>query len=135
MGGHSDRITTWLRENGVNGTFFVLGQSLQARLQKTSPEALNALYAGQCVASHGWEHKSHASWDQWQDSVTRVQALLGKALPDRAVPLFRPPYGQRQADSGAFFAGQGCAWRCGTSIPRTGTPASAATWPASACSA
>lgn len=107
VGGHSDRITTWLRENGVNGIFFVLGQSLQARLQKTSPEALNALYAGQCVASHGWEHKSHASWDQWQDSVTRVQALLGKALPDKAVPLFRPPYGQRQADSGAFFAGQG----------------------------
>jgi peptidoglycan/xylan/chitin deacetylase (PgdA/CDA1 family) len=107
LGGNSDKLAAWLRQQGLNGTFYVLGSNLQQRLQKTSGTALNQLYAGQCVASHGWEHKSHASWGDWQGSVTRTRELLQRELPSRYVPLFRPPYGQRQADSQAFFAGQG----------------------------
>lgn len=106
-GGHSDKLAAWLRQQGLNGTFYVLGSNLQQRLQKTSAAALNQLYAGQCVASHGWEHKSHAGWADWQGSVSRTRELLQRELPDLYVPLFRPPYGQRQADSQAFFAGQG----------------------------
>lgn len=107
LGGNSDRLAAWLRQQGLNGTFYVLGSNLQQRLQKTSAAALNQLYAGQCVASHGWEHKSHASWADWQGSVQRTGELLQRELPALYVPLFRPPYGQRPADSQAFFAGQG----------------------------
>ncbi|HSC84058.1 MAG TPA: polysaccharide deacetylase family protein [Pseudomonas sp.] len=105
-GGSSDKLVGWLRQQHLNGTFFVLGSNLQARLQKTSGAALNQLYAGQCVASHGWEHKSHAGWSDWQGSVMHTRELLQRELPEAYVPLFRPPYGQRKADSQAFFNGQ-----------------------------
>ncbi|WP_175748528.1 polysaccharide deacetylase family protein [Burkholderia pyrrocinia] len=39
-----------------------------------------------------------------------MPTMLGFAsssLPSSYVPLFRPPYGQRRADSGAFFDAQG----------------------------
>ncbi|MWV12850.1 polysaccharide deacetylase family protein [Pseudomonas sp. R-28-1W-6] len=107
LGGHTDKLAAWLREQGLNGTFYVLGSNLQQRLQKTSAAALNQLYAGQCVASHGWEHKAHTSWADWQGSVSRTRELLQRELPALYLPLFRPPYGQRQADSQAFFASQG----------------------------
>ena len=38
---------------------------------------------------------------------SEAQDEMNSGAYDKAVPLFRPPYGQRQADSGAFFAGQG----------------------------
>jgi peptidoglycan/xylan/chitin deacetylase (PgdA/CDA1 family) len=66
------------------------------------------LYKNQCVANHGWEHQSHAKWANWQDSIQRTQTLITSTLSTgNALPLFRPPYGQRQADSGAFFQQQG----------------------------
>jgi peptidoglycan/xylan/chitin deacetylase (PgdA/CDA1 family) len=52
---------------------------------------------------HGWEHKSHSSWIQWQDSVIKTTDLVHNQLATEFSPLFRPPYGQRKADSGAFF--------------------------------
>ena len=107
QGGSSDRLADWLRQQGLSATFYVLGGNLQQRLQKTSAVAVRQLYAGQCVASHGWAHKSHASWSDWQDSVIRTRELLQQSVPELYVPLFRPPYGQRRADSQAFFAGQG----------------------------
>lgn len=105
--GSSDKLTAWLRQQRLSATFYVLGGNLQKRLQKTSAEAVRQLYAGQCVASHGWEHKSHASWSDWQGSVILTRELLQQTVPELYVPLFRPPYGQRHADSQAFFAGQG----------------------------
>jgi len=105
--GSSDRLADWLRQQRLSATFYVLGGNLQQRLQKTSAEAVRQLYAGQCVASHGWAHKSHASWSDWQNSVIRTRELLQQSVPELYVPLFRPPYGQRRADSQAFFAGQG----------------------------
>lgn len=101
-GGNTDRLLRTLRELRLQGTFFVLGESLQRR----SDDAAR-LYAGMCVASHGWQHQSHARWPQWQDSVTRSSALVAQRVGAGYVPLFRPPYGQRLADSGAFFRAQG----------------------------
>ncbi len=105
--GSSDRLAAWLRQQRLSATFYVLGSNLQQRLQKTSAEAVRQLYKGQCVASHGWEHKSHANWSDWQGSVIRTRELLQKTMPELYVPLFRPPYGQRRMDSEAFFAAQG----------------------------
>lgn len=105
--GTTDQTLAMLDKEKKSGVFFVLGEHLQSRLSKTTPTALAALYNKQCVGSHGWEHQSHAKWEQWQDSIKRTQALLNAALPaGNVVPLFRPPYGQRKADSGAFFQAQ-----------------------------
>ncbi len=87
----------------MTATFFVLGKSLQERLDSTSVAGVQALYRQQCVGIQGWEYRSHSQWLDWQDSVRRSAALVQQVLPDNFVPLFRPPYGHRRADSGDFF--------------------------------
>ncbi|MDD5123444.1 polysaccharide deacetylase family protein [Methylovulum sp.] len=105
--GTSDDVLAMLEENHKNAVFFVLGENFQARLHKTDANTLSGIYKHQCVASHGWEHQSHAKWAQWQDSIKRTQALITSVIAkENFLPLFRPPYGQRKADSGAFFQAQ-----------------------------
>jgi peptidoglycan/xylan/chitin deacetylase (PgdA/CDA1 family) len=105
--GITDETMGMLEANKKSGVFFVLGENFQKRLNKTDSAALTSLYKNQCVGLHGWEHQSHAKWDQWQDSIKRTQALLESTLPKFDIaPLFRPPYGQRKDDSGTFFRSQ-----------------------------
>ncbi|MNP03324.1 Peptidoglycan-N-acetylmuramic acid deacetylase PdaC [compost metagenome] len=107
VGGGTDSLTEYLRRQKLGATFFVLGNSLQMRRDKTSLSDLRALYKGQCVGIQGWQYRSHGQWQDWQQSVLRSQARVQADLPDQYVPLFRPPYGQRRADSQDFFASQG----------------------------
>lgn len=105
--GTSDETLGMLEGEKKSATFFVLGENFQGRLDKSDVAAISELYNNQCVALHGWEHQSHAKWELWQDSIKRTQVLLNQTLPQGNVsPLFRPPYGQRKADSGAFFQAQ-----------------------------
>lgn len=105
--GNTDALTEYLRRQKMNGLFFVLGSALQARVDKSSIMAVRDLYKQQCVGIEGWQYRSHSHWQDWQDSVQRSAALAQSVLPDNYVPLFRPPYAQRQADSGPFFRKQG----------------------------
>jgi peptidoglycan/xylan/chitin deacetylase (PgdA/CDA1 family) len=104
--GATDWLADFMRQQKINATFFVLGKNLQGRLDASSPQALQTLYRQQCVGLQGWEYRSHAHWNDWQDSVERSAALVQQTLPDNFVPLFRPPYGHRRADSGQFFRDQ-----------------------------
>ena len=100
-------LTDYLRRQHVGATFFVLGTRLQQWQAKPTAVPLRQLYADQCVGLMGWEYRSHAQWQSWQESLRRSQALVRASLPDRYVPLFRPPYGQRQAQGQAFLDGLG----------------------------
>ncbi|WP_312935490.1 polysaccharide deacetylase family protein [Pseudomonas sp.] len=106
-GGSTDDLTDYLRRQQVQGTFFVLGNRLQQRRAATSVAALSTLYARQCVGIQGWEYRSHAQWQGWQDSLRRSQARVQADLPAHYVPLFRPPYGQRRSDGEGFMLSQG----------------------------
>jgi peptidoglycan/xylan/chitin deacetylase (PgdA/CDA1 family) len=107
-GGNTDDTLKMLAAQKKSAAFFMLGQNLQGRLAHNRDARLADQYKGQCIASHGWEHQSHAKWDQWEDSIKRTQSLLKDSFPAADVlPIFRPPYGQRKADSGAFFQAQG----------------------------
>ncbi|ARD14556.1 MULTISPECIES: polysaccharide deacetylase family protein [Pseudomonas] len=101
--GGTDWLVDFMRQQKMTATFFVLGKSLQERLDSTSTTSLQALYRQQCVGIQGWEYRSHSQWLDWQGSVQRSAALVQRVLPDNFVPLFRPPYGHRRADSGDFF--------------------------------
>ncbi len=101
--GGTDWLADFMRQQKMTATFFVLGKSLQERLDSTSVASVQALYRQQCVGIQGWEYRSHSQWLDWQDSVRRSAALVQQVLPDNFVPLFRPPYGHRRADSGDFF--------------------------------
>lgn len=105
--GNTDATLAMLAAEHKNAVFFVLGQQWQTRQHKSND--LAQLYQNQCVALHGFEHQSHAKWANWQDSIIRTKTLLLDALAqtDSYTPLFRPPYGQRTADSGVFFQQQG----------------------------
>lgn len=105
-GGSTDALTRYLRKQKLQATFFVLGTRLQQRRDAGPANALGQLYAGQCVGIQGWEYRSHAQWQGWQDSIRRAQAQVQADLPAQYVPLFRPPYGQRRADGEAFMASQ-----------------------------
>lgn len=105
-GGSTDALTEYLRKQKLQGTFFVLGNRLQQRRDTGAANALAQLYAGQCVGIQGWEYRSHAQWQGWQDSIRRAQARVQADLPEQYVPLFRPPYGQRRTDGEAFMASQ-----------------------------
>lgn len=106
--GNTDDTLAMLTVQQKSAVFFVLGENLHNRIAKTDADTLAALYKNQCVANHGWEHQSHAKWANWQDSIQRTQTLITSTLnTGNALPLFRPPYGQRKTDSGAFFQQQG----------------------------
>ena len=107
MGGKTDWLTDYLRKQTMNAAFFALGSSLQGRVERSSVSDVQALYQGQCVGIQGWQYRSHSHWVDWQSSITRSAALVQNLLPENYVPLFRPPYGQRRADSQGFFQQQG----------------------------
>lgn len=104
--GGTDWLADFMRQQKMNATFFVLGKNLQERLAAQSASALQSVYRLQCVGIQGWEYRSHSQWLEWQDSVRRSAGLTEQLLPDNFIPLFRPPYGQRRADSGQFFRDQ-----------------------------
>jgi len=104
--GATDWLADFMRQQKINATFYVLGKTLQARIDSSSATAVQTLYKQQCVGVQGWEYRSHAHWIDWQDSVIRSAALVQQVLPDNFVPLFRPPYGHRRADSAGFFRDQ-----------------------------
>ncbi|MFJ3075810.1 MULTISPECIES: polysaccharide deacetylase family protein [Pseudomonas] len=105
-GGSTDTLADYLNKQKLQGTFFVLGNRLQQRRDRGPANALSQLYGAQCVGIQGWEYRSHAQWNGWQDSLKRSQARVQADLPEQYVPLFRPPYGQRRSDGEAFMASQ-----------------------------
>jgi len=104
--GNTDDLAGYLRKQKMSGLFFVLGNALQARLDKTSMPAVRELYRQQCVGVEGWQYRSHSQWQDWEDSILRSISLVQSALPDNYAALFRPPYGQRRADGAGFFKAQ-----------------------------
>lgn len=100
-------VAEYLRKSNINGTFFVLGKDIQARLAEGSVASLQAMYSQQCLGVQGWEFRSHSHWQDWQDSVKRSAELVKSKLPENYVPLFRPPDGQRRSDAQGFFESQG----------------------------
>ncbi|HRI63924.1 MAG TPA: polysaccharide deacetylase family protein [Polyangium sp.] len=105
--GSTDTLLKTLEQQGIHGTFYVVGTNLQARLQVETREQLRERYQGQCVALHGWNHVSHQKSENWQKSVLDVQQLVQQVFLTQYRPWFRPPYGQRRADGGSFFQEHG----------------------------
>jgi peptidoglycan-N-acetylglucosamine deacetylase len=105
--GNTDVLLSLLAKTDIHAMFYLLGERLEARLQQDNPAALAKIFQGQCVAMHGWQHRSHALWEQWQGSVTDTTKLVKATFPQQYRPWFRPPYGQRRPDSAGFFRKNG----------------------------
>lgn len=96
-GGHTEKYVELLKKENISAYFFVLGNALSSRLTKSSVSEVGQLYSGQCLASHGFEHKSHQTWSSWSASLDKTKDLIRSVYPEKPVP-FRPPYGQRSAE-------------------------------------
>ncbi len=110
-GGGTDKLMAILTERKASGIFFVLGDALKTRRDKGGPDALKALYQGQCVGSHGQEHKSHQKLATWKESLESSRGLVGSVGVEgnNTSVLFRPPYGQRTEELTRFLKEQGAA--------------------------
>lgn len=75
-----------LDQAGIHAQFFLIGSQLK-NVQPPRDQ-----YRGQCVGSHGYEHKSHQHWADWANSLTETRALLAPYQPGPY--WFRPPFGQ-----------------------------------------
>lgn len=101
----TEQLQQWLQTEGIGAFFFVLGENLQRRAAEQPLQNLTPLYAGQCLASHGYRHVAHQKLAQWQDSLERTRDLIVQVQPD-APELglwFRPPYGQRNPELVAYL--------------------------------
>ncbi|MFM8330168.1 MAG: polysaccharide deacetylase family protein [Candidatus Methylumidiphilus sp.] len=105
--GDTDALLRTLAQTDIHALFFVLGEPLDTRARRAEATPIAQTYQGQCVALHGWQHRPHTQWPGWQASVIDTQNLVKRLLPQQYRPWFRPPYGQRLPDSGAFFSQHG----------------------------
>lgn len=96
--GDTDRYVAMLRLQHISATFFALGNALEQRLHATSSQSVQSLYQGQCLASHGYEHKSHQKWVDWKSSLDKTNDLIHQVYPEQKTIMFRPPYGQRHGE-------------------------------------
>lgn len=108
--GHTDTVIVTLKSLDINGTFFILGDHVQADLKKEDSKTLADRYKGMCVASHGMEHQSHAKWDQWKTSMEQSSQLFKKTFGNAYIAWFRPPYGQRLPESQGLFFDKTILW-------------------------
>lgn len=106
-GGSSDRTVAVLRDNGLTGIFFVLGDNLAERIAANSVAESEALYRGMVVAVHGMDHRSPTSFAGWRESIRATQLLVDSVGPGVARRLYRPPYGRRTPDCSALLARDG----------------------------
>lgn len=94
-GGNTDALIARLQELDLHAQFFMLGENLNKRRGKTGIEKMRALYSGQCVAAHGYTHKSHQKMTDWHESINATLKQLDEIFGVAKVHYFRPPYAQR----------------------------------------
>lgn len=101
---YTDRILEILRQHRIKSVFFELGVNLATvnhnRIQPTRASAAtrHLIEAGYAVGSHGFSHQvlPQMSDSQIGAEIDRTSRLL-QAVANVQTPLFRPPYGERDA--------------------------------------
>lgn len=94
--GTTDKLAATLKTLNLNGMFFVLGESLQNRINASSTEKTAQIYEGSKLESHGKLHKSHQYLETWKESIDYTFNAIGTVKSNaNQKKYFRPPYGQR----------------------------------------
>lgn len=93
----TEQLAELLSKKDIHSFFFVLGE----RFSKSKKD-LKKVYQEQCLGSHGFKHKSHQKWSEWQDSLSKTSSLLSTI--SKPPFWFRPPYGQRTQEVTEYLA-------------------------------
>jgi peptidoglycan/xylan/chitin deacetylase (PgdA/CDA1 family) len=102
----TEKYSHLLRENKISAFCFALGDSLETKLKKTSVVTLKGIYRGHCLASHGYHHNPHPKWAGWKSSIDSASHVIRRITENNSPVLFRPPYGERQAELVRYLASQ-----------------------------
>lgn len=94
-GGNTDKIIQQLNQWGISGTFFVLGEKLQKRINTGGIKEVQTLYRDHHLESHGMVHKAHPRYEQWKESLDATRRSISSIQESTETTYFRPPYGQR----------------------------------------
>ena len=108
---YTSEITAILKQYGAPGTFFEVGNNLgtvadgKARLGKNAEISRQLLAEGYIVGNHSMTHAqlSKKTGDALKTEILDNDKLLKAIDPDRP-PLFRFPYGARNAEGKALLA-------------------------------
>jgi peptidoglycan/xylan/chitin deacetylase (PgdA/CDA1 family)/uncharacterized caspase-like protein len=109
---YTAEITAILKQYGAPGTFFEVGNNLgtvgtdgAAHLGKNAEISRQLLAEGYIVGNHSMTHAqlSKKTGDALRDEIVNNDKLLKAIDPDRP-PLFRFPYGARNAEGKALLA-------------------------------
>ena len=109
---YTAEITAILKQYGAPGTFFEVGNNLgtigadgSAHLSKNAEISRQLLAEGYIVGNHSMTHAqlSKKTGDALRDEIVNNDKLLKAIDPDRP-PLFRFPYGARNAEGKALLA-------------------------------
>jgi peptidoglycan/xylan/chitin deacetylase (PgdA/CDA1 family) len=102
--GSTDKLINTLGNLNLNGIFFVLGESLQNRINAGSKEKVSQLYGNNKLESHGQVHKSHQHLETWKESIDYTFNAIDAAKPFlNKRKYFRPPYGQRTEEVSKYL--------------------------------
>lgn len=106
-GGNTDKLIEVLSKENIPGYFFVLGERFSARLSSTNDTLIKTLYGNNRVGSHGYTHKAHPKYEQWENSLNQTDSLIKSTLNYNS-SHFRPPYGQRNPNIVKFLQDKKC---------------------------
>jgi len=103
----TEEITAILKQYNVPGAFFEVGHNLgtvdasgNVKLGKTAVVSRKLLADGYAVGNHSYSHAqlSKLSGDALKSEINSTDLLL-KAVDEKRTPIFRFPYGARNAES------------------------------------
>lgn len=93
-------IVATLNSFGCPATFFFIGEQVERYVHL--PELREALRkGGHSVGNHSYSHPNFLSLSKQAalEEVEQAEALLQDAFPGMVLPLFRPPFGYRKAET------------------------------------
>ncbi|WP_345207550.1 polysaccharide deacetylase family protein [Chryseobacterium ginsengisoli] len=97
--GHTDKLINILKEQHLNGIFFLSGDKLQQRIAANGKNNVASMYGENWIGSHSMVHKSHQYLPDWKLQIDESNSIIKDVFDfNNKTFYFRPPYGQRSPE-------------------------------------
>jgi peptidoglycan/xylan/chitin deacetylase (PgdA/CDA1 family) len=87
---YTEQVASILEQHGAHGTFFVVGQTLEAQ----APLARRLIQSGHVLANHAQDHRRASAIDVRYETLSQAQTAFSQTV-GVCPRFFRPPFGAR----------------------------------------